>query len=75
MLPDEVKSRKNLVVTIPKAGTFCGEMERVGTSFEGVEAQPGYYLVKASLKTRTSTLLIARGFLNQLKDSRNWHLV
>jgi hypothetical protein len=75
MLPNEIKRGKTLIVNIPGGGTYCGAMERVGTSFEGVEAEPGHYLVKASLRTRTSTLLIARGFLKQLKDPRNWNLV
>jgi hypothetical protein len=75
MLPNEEKPRKNLVVSLPGSGTYCGQTERVGTHFEGIEAQPGHYLVKASLKTRTSTVLIARGFLKQLKDPRNWNLV
>jgi hypothetical protein len=75
MLPSQVQSRKYLLVNIPESGTYCGGTERVGTDFEGVQAKPGYYLVKASLKTRTSSLLIARGFLTQLKDPRNWNLV
>lgn len=75
MLPIEVQSRKYLLVNIPEAGSYCGGTERVGTNFEGIQAKPGYYLVKASLKTRTSSLLIARGFLTQLKDPRNWNLV
>lgn len=75
MLPNTVKSRKSLIINIPGVGTYCGASERVGTSFEGVEAKPGYYLVKASLQTRTTTLLIARGYLNYLRDPQNWNLV
>lgn len=75
MLPLEDKSVKRLVVHIQGAGTYCGGAERVGTSFEGIQAKPGYYLVKACLRTRTSTLLIVRGFGEQLKDVRNWRLI
>ncbi|HEY9638503.1 MAG TPA: hypothetical protein V6D14_34280 [Coleofasciculaceae cyanobacterium] len=75
MLANDVKPNKSLIVSLPSAGNYCGGIERVETGFEGVEAKPGYYLVKASLKTRTSTLLITRGFLQQLKDPRNWNLV
>lgn len=75
MLPNTVRSRKSLIIDIPGVGTYCGASERVGTSFAGVEAKPGYYLVKASLQTRTTTLLITRGLLNYLKDPKNWNLV
>lgn len=75
MLPIDDKSVKRLVVHIEGAGTYCGGAERVGTSFEGIDAQPGYYLVKAYLRTRTSTWLIVRGFGEQLNDPRNWRLI
>lgn len=75
MLPNTVNPRKALIVNIPGVGSYCGASQRLGTSFEGVEAEPGYYFVKASLRTRTTTLLIARGFLKYLKDPRNWSLV
>jgi hypothetical protein len=74
MLPVEDKSAKILVVRIPGAGTFCGGAHNVGTSFEGIQAKPGYYLIKTNFRTRTSIWLIARGFPIQLKDSRNWIL-
>lgn len=75
MLPVEERARKNLVVAIPKAGTFCGSTQKLGTEFDGIQAKPGYYLVKATLRTRTTSVLIAKGFFNQLKDLRNWHIV
>lgn len=75
MFPNEIKSKRSLVVNIPNMGTYCGTTKKVGTKFEGIQAKPGYYLVTAHLKTRTSALLIARGFLEQLKDPRNWSLV
>jgi hypothetical protein len=75
MIPVEERARKHLVVTIPKAGTFCGETQKVGTEYDGIQAKPGYYLLKANLRTRTTSLLITKGFLNQLKDIRNWHIV
>ena len=75
MVPVEQKAGKNLIVTIKGAGTYCGKAWRVGTEHEGIQAKPGYYLMKANLRTRTSSLLIARGFIKQLKDPRNWNLV
>lgn len=75
MLPVEDKSAKRLVVRIPGAGTFCGGAHKVGTSFEGIQAKPGYYLIKTNFRTRTSIWLIARGFANQLKDSQNWKVI
>jgi hypothetical protein len=75
MLPVEQKSGKTLLVSIKGSGTYCGKAWRVGTEYEGIQAKPGYYLIKAGLKTRTSSLLIARGFIKQLKDPRNWNLV
>lgn len=75
MLPIEDNSSKRLVISIPGAGNYCGGTHNVGTSFEGIQAKPGYYLVKACLRTRTSTLLIVRGFGEQLKDVRNWRLI
>lgn len=78
MLPVEDKSSKMLVVSISGAGTFCGgvhNFQNVGTSFEGIQAKPGHYLLKANFRTRTSTWLIVRGFANQLNDSRNWRLI
>lgn len=75
MLPAEDKSSKLLVVRIAGAGTFCGGAHNIGTSFEGIQAKPGYYLLRTNFRTRTSIWLIARGFANQLKDSRNWKLI
>lgn len=75
MLPVEDKSSKMLVLHVPGSGTYCGGSQDVGTSFEGVEAQPGYYLLRGNFRTRTATWLIARGFVNQLKDSHNWRLI
>lgn len=75
MLPIEDNSSKRLVISIPGAGNYCGGTHNVGTSFEGIQAKPGYYLLKANFRTRTSTWLIARGFANQLENSLNWKLV
>ncbi|NEQ20474.1 MAG: hypothetical protein F6K28_14765 [Microcoleus sp. SIO2G3] len=75
MVPVEQKSGKNLIVTLKGGRTYCGRAWRVGTEYEGIQAKPGYYLMKAALKTRTSSLLIAQGFIKQLKDPRNWNLV
>lgn len=75
MLPIEDKSQKWLVVHIQEGETYCGGIERVGTGFEGLQAKPGYQLVKACLRTRTSTRLIVRGFGEQLKDPQNWRLI
>jgi hypothetical protein len=75
MLPVEQKAGKNLIVSIKGGRTYCGRAWRVGTEYEGIQAKPGYYLIKAGLRTRTSSLLIARGFRKQLKNPRNWNLV
>lgn len=75
MLPIEDRTAKLLVLNIPGAGNFCGQAYNVGTDFEGVQAKPGYYLIKTNLRTRTAIWLITRGFSNQLQDSRNWQLV
>lgn len=75
MLPMEDKSAKIMVLSIPGVGKFCGGAYNVGTSFEGIEAKPGYYLIKTYLRTRTAIWLITRGFSHQLNDSSNWQLV
>lgn len=75
MLPMEDNTAKILVLSIPGLGNFCGEAHNVGTNFEGIQAKPGYYLVKTNLRTRTAIWLITRGFGNQLNDSSNWQLV
>lgn len=75
MLPMEDKKAKFLVLSIPGVGKFCGGAQDVGTSFAGIQAEPGYYLIKTSLRTRTAIWLITRGFSNQLNDSSNWQLV
>jgi len=75
MLPLEDKTAKILVLSIPGAGNFCGGAYDVGTSFEGIQAKPGYYLIKTTLRTRTALWLMTRGFSNQLNDSRNWQLI
>jgi hypothetical protein len=75
ILPAEDQSPKLLVLRIAGAGTFCGGAHNIGTSFEGIQAKPGYYLLRTNLRTRTSIWLIARGFANQLNDSHNWRLI
>lgn len=77
ILPSEDKSSKMLVVHIPGAGTFCGGRNNydIGTQFEGIQAKPGYYLIKTNFRTRTAIWLMARGFATQLQDSQNWRLM
>jgi hypothetical protein len=75
MVPVEDQAGKILVIQIKGVGTYCGATERVGTSFAEIRAKPGHYLIKAHLRTRTSTTLIVEGYGKQLNDLQNWKLI
>ncbi|MBW4611087.1 MAG: hypothetical protein KME22_28750 [Hassallia sp. WJT32-NPBG1] len=60
-------------VTIDKTEIYCGVMKEAHRKFaEGVNAKPGYYLIKGLFNTRVAIGLILQGKGDQLKQPQNW---
>jgi hypothetical protein len=75
MLPGGYVNDKLFKVTVPGEGTFCGVLAYGGTTqIEGVEAKPGYYLMKGLLNTRTALWIISQGKRDELKQKANWRV-
>lgn len=75
MIPGGYLNDKLFKVTIPGEGTFCGILAYGGTTkIEGIEAKPGYYLMKGLLNTRTALWIISQGKKDELKQRENWQV-
>ena len=75
MIPGGYLNDKIFTITIQGAGTYCGVVDFGGARVaEGVYAEPGNYLMKGLLNTRTALRLISQGKGDQLKQPVNWRL-
>jgi hypothetical protein len=75
MIPDGYRNDFFFTVTIDKTDVHCGVMDEVATKFAaGVNAKPGYYLIKGLLNTRVALQLIIQGKGDQLKQPQNWRV-
>lgn len=75
VLPAQSKASNLLMVTIQGSGTYCGRAFNAGNVYHGVYAKPGERILVGRLRTRTAVWLIVRGFIDQLKQPRNWTLI
>ncbi|WP_414571291.1 hypothetical protein [Nostoc sp. CCY 9925] len=74
MIPDEYKQAPFFVLTVKGAGNYCSKQYGYRNNFDDIFAQPGTYLVKKFIRTRTSVRLILQGLYFQIKDKNNWTL-
>jgi hypothetical protein len=75
MIPDAYRNDFFFTVTIDKTEVHCGVMYGPARKFiAGVNAKPGYSLIKGLLNTRIALQLIIQGKGDQLKQSQNWRV-
>jgi hypothetical protein len=75
MIPDGYRNDFFFTITIDKAEVYCGVMYGPGRkSIAGVNAKPGYSLIKGPLNTRVALQIILQGKGEQLKQPQNWRV-
>jgi hypothetical protein len=74
MIPDEYKQSPFFLVTVQGAGSYCSKQFGHKKNFDDVFAEPGTYLVRKFIRTRTVLRLMLQGFYFHLNDKQNWTL-
>lgn len=74
MIPDDYIHDHIITVLMPGTQTYCGILLFPRHSYSGINAKPGYHLMKGYLQTRTTVELIVQGKVNQLQEPSNWRL-
>jgi hypothetical protein len=74
MIPDEYKQAEFFVVTVQGAGSYCSKQFGYQKNSNDILAEPGTYLVRKFIRTRTALRLIFQGLYFQIKDKKNWTL-
>lgn len=74
MVPDAYIHDHLVTIEIPGNQTYCGILLFPSDNYAGINAKPGYHLMKGFLQTRTALGIIFQGKLNQLKQPSNWKL-
>ncbi len=74
MIPDRYRNDILFTVTIDKTEVHCGVFQSPVTTDEGINAKPGYYVIKGFLNTRVALGVILEGKGHQLKQSQNWRV-
>ncbi|MBW4675658.1 MAG: hypothetical protein KME52_17025 [Desmonostoc geniculatum HA4340-LM1] len=74
MIPDEYKQAPFFVLTVKGAGSYCSKQYGYRKNVDDIFAQPGTYLVRKFIRTRTSLRLILQGLYFQINDKKNWIL-
>jgi hypothetical protein len=74
MIPEGYLHDHLITVEIPGKQTYCGILLFPGKTYAGINAKPGYFLMKGYLQTRTALGLIFQGKGNQLQQLINWKL-
>ncbi len=74
MVPDEYKQSPFVVVTVQGAGSYCSKQFGHKKNFDDIFAEPGTYLMRKFIRTRTALRLILQGLYFQINDQQNWML-
>ncbi|HLO85740.1 MAG TPA: hypothetical protein VK203_12140 [Nostocaceae cyanobacterium] len=74
MLPSGYAHDRLMTVRIPENEPFCGTVLNAGQSADGVNAQPGHYLARGYLRTRTTLKLVIQGKIQHLLNRKNWQI-
>ncbi|WP_138497840.1 hypothetical protein [Nostoc sp. PA-18-2419] len=74
MIPNEYKQSPFFVLTVKGAGSYCSRQFGYKKKFDDVFAQPGTYLVRKFIRTRTAVRMTLQGLYFQLNDKDNWTL-
>jgi hypothetical protein len=74
MIPNEYKQSPFFLVTVKGAGSYCSKQFGHKKNFDDIFAEPGTYLVKKFIRTRTALRLILQGLYFQVNNKQNWTL-
>jgi hypothetical protein len=75
MLPNNYVYDWLIKVNLPVNKTFCGTTVKFTQAIDDINLQPGHYLVRGYLQTRTALQYIFAGKINDLKQVSNWQLL
>ncbi|WP_369750943.1 hypothetical protein [Calothrix sp. PCC 7507] len=73
-VPDEYKQTPFFVLSVKEVGNECSKPFGYSQNYDDIFAEPGTYLVRDYIRTRTAIRLILRGLYFQLSDQQNWTL-
>ncbi|MEH2335514.1 hypothetical protein [Nostoc sp.] len=74
MIPNEYKQAQFFVLTVKGAGSYCSKQFGYQKNFNDIFAEPGTYLLRKFIRTRTALRLILQGLYFQINDKQNWTL-
>ena len=74
MIPDKYKKAPFFVLTVKGAGSYCSKQFGQIKNYNNIFAEPGTYLVRNFIRTRTALRLILQGLYFQINDKNNWTL-
>ena len=74
MIPDEYEQAQFFVLTVKGAGSYCSKQFGSQKNFNDIFAEPGTYLLRKFIRTRTALRLILQGLYSQINDKQNWTL-
>ncbi|QMS87127.1 hypothetical protein HUN01_05870 [Nostoc edaphicum CCNP1411] len=74
MIPDEYKQSPFFVLTVQGAGSYCSKQFGYRKNFNDILAEPGTYLVRKFIRTRTALRLILQGLYFEINNKDNWTL-
>ncbi|MEH2467140.1 hypothetical protein [Nostoc sp.] len=74
MIPDQYKQTQFFVLTVKGAGSYCSKQFGYQKNFNDIFAEPGTYLLRKFIRTRTALQLIFQGLYSQINDKQNWTL-
>ncbi|MBD2409686.1 hypothetical protein FACHB389_24030 [Nostoc calcicola FACHB-389] len=74
IIPDEYKQAPFYVLTVKGAGSYCLKQIGYNRKYDDMFAQPGTYLMRKFIRTRTALRVILQGSYFQVNDKNNWTL-
>ncbi|BAY25429.1 hypothetical protein NIES2100_52350 [Calothrix sp. NIES-2100] len=74
MVPDKYKKAPFFVLTVKGFGHECSKPYGYSQKYNDLSAEPGTYLVRDYMRTRTALRLILQGLYGQINDKQNWTL-
>ncbi|WP_392534873.1 hypothetical protein [Nostoc sp. C117] len=75
MIPNEYKQSPFFVVTVKGTRSYCSKQFGHRKNFDDIFAEPGTFLVRKFMRTRTALQLILQGLYFQVNDKQNWTLI
>jgi hypothetical protein len=74
MVPDKYKKAPFFVLSVKGFGHKCSKPYGYHQKYDDISAEPGTYLVRDYMRTRTAIRLIFQGLYGKINDKQNWTL-